>query len=212
MNINNLATTLLGFAVVNLAGADCSWGGPTPEMKCGPVGENSTYTFYIQVDDTRPGLPENNIVADAFLAINWGVSNNSYITYEPMNAGKLYKFQSTFAYNKTGYYVVGHEIALLNIFGYLAANGTSSCCTGELSEWLNGLEDIPNYFSSSGLLRVDQYSCEYGVTTNTPTIPPYPSETPTDYPITISSATSITTLPIVTILTFLSLLKIMKID
>jgi len=183
MRIDKLAAILLLFAAVDHAGADCSWGGPFPVMKCGSVGENSTYTFFFQLNTTTASASET---FDAVITFNWEPSFYSQTT-KILEVGKMYEFHSTYAYEESGYYVVGHEIAFEVDDSIICGNGTSS---------------------SSALLRVDEDSCEYGVTTNAPTVTPFPSETPTKSPTT-SSATKIAK-PIATILTFLLSMAILR--
>ena len=181
MRIDKLAAIFLVFAAVDLAGADCSWGGPIPVMKCGSVGENSTYTFFFQLNTTTASASET---FDAVITFNWEVFSSA--TAKTLEVGKMYEFQSTYAYEVSGYYVVGHEIAF-KPDDSICGEGTSG---------------------SSALLRVDEDSCRYGVTTNAPTVTPFPSETPTKSPTT-SSATKIAK-PIATILTFLLSMAILR--
>jgi len=172
MRIDTPATLLLLFAAVNLARADCSWGGNSG-MNCGSVGENSTYAFSFRFDDNSTNAAET---IDAVITFNWGVSIDT--TSETLDVGKPYTFENTYAYDEAGYYVVGYEIS------FQAGCGDGSA-------------------SSSALLRVEEDSCKYGVTTNAPTVTSYPSATPTVSPAA-SATTRIETQPIATVLlTFL---------
>ena len=194
MTMDNLFTILfLGFAaLLHLARAQddgsCSWGGPVPKMKCGPVGENSTYTFFIQLNDTSDTTASGNTF-DAEITFDW--TDYSYSFSESLESGKLYNFSSTYAYDEAGYYSVGYDVKLTNL---------GNCVADEAST------------GSTGLLRVDEDSCRYGVTTDAPTITPSPSEAPTENPTTSGSATKITTATptVATILTFLVLIGILR--
>ena len=174
MRIDKLAAIFLVFAAVDLAGADCSWGGPIPVMKCGSVGENSTYTFFFQLNTTTASASET---FDAVITFNWEVFSSA--TAKTLEVGKMYEFQSTYAYEDSGYYTVGCEVA-----------------------WGSEKQGL------SALLQIEEDSCDWGVTTNAPTITPYPSETPTESPTTesptpCSATTRIEKPPIATIVTFL---------
>jgi hypothetical protein len=182
MRIDKLATVLLLCATLNPTGAGYPRGAghsttTKPEFNCGSVGENNTYTFLFSfqfLDDDNNNsttLPET---IDAVITFDWEVY--SYEFNETLDVGKMYEFQSTYAYEDSGYYMVGCEVAW------------------DSDAFATGL---------SALLQIEEDSCNWGATTNAPTITPYPSETPTESPTTSSATTRIEKLPIATIFTFL---------
>jgi len=187
MTVDNLVTIfLLLLAVTNLArgdeGSGCSWGGPVPIMKCRAIGGESTYTFFIQVNDTSTTTASGNTI-DAEITFDWGES--SYTTTESLETGKLYNFSSTHKYATGGYFLVGYDVAF---------SLEGECNDGNVTT------------GNSALLRVDRYSCDYGVTTNAPTITPSPTETPSDVPTISSSATKIARTPILAFLIAIAML------
>jgi len=178
MRIDKLATVLLLCDTFLPTGAGYSTKTTTKPLidKCGSVGENITYTYSFSfqfLDDNNNNsttLPET---IDAVITFDWEVY--SYEFNETLDAGKMYEFQSTYAYEDSGYYTVGYMVTL----------------------------DPGHRVGSSALLQIEEDSCRSGMKTNAPTITPYPSETPTESPTTSSATTRIEKPPIATIFTFL---------
>merc|ERR1712194_406379 len=90
----------LGWKIQTKSGFNCGSG----------VGGNNTYTFFFTfefLDDINNSttLPET---IDAVITFDWEVY--SYEFNETLDVGKMYEFQSTYAYEDSRYYRVGCEV------------------------------------------------------------------------------------------------------
>ena len=185
MRIDNLATVLLLLcAALNPTGADFPRGAgystrTKPVFDCGSVGENNTYTFLFTFQFLADSNNSTTLPETFDAVITFDWEVYKYQFTETLDVGKMYEFQSTYVYEDSGYYTVGCEVA-----------------------WGSEKQGL------SALLQIEEDSCDWGVTTNAPTITPYPSETPTESPTTesptpCSATTRIEKPPIATIVTFL---------
>jgi len=130
----------------------CIIGGALPQVQCGPVNELSTADLYFVVNSIG-GISSNNSneTYTATVAFDW--DEISFLTIESYEFGERVEMNSSYTYRQPGIFSVGYIIE----FGPDAG----SCANDSSSRY--------------ALLNVSEGGCEWGVTTEAPTVSPSPT-------------------------------------
>ncbi|KAL7466834.1 hypothetical protein ACHAXS_007116 [Conticribra weissflogii] len=134
--------------------AGCTIGSALPQVQCGPINELSIADVYFVVNSTSGAWNNDSDKNDSYtatVAFDW--DEISFVTIESYKFGERVEMNSSYTYRQPGIFPVGYIVE----FGPDAgpcANGSSS---------------------SYALLNVSEDGCEWGVTTEAPTLSPSPT-------------------------------------
>ena len=150
----------------------CSFdvGNPMPQVQCGSVNVTSTAYLFFQLNIT------NSTESDAFIAtIKFDWDETSHITMGVYKVGEIIELNHTHVYKEKGVYSVGYKVDFGNSGGVCEMSGSGSL----------------------GLLRIGDDNCEWGITTEAPTISPSPTMGKTMLPSSSSSEGAMDALPLI---------------